>query len=140
MDAFRSAVAGVGILAAGVGYNLPDVLPEPAFMHIRELSYADGLVTFDRAVMPPGAVAGWVVQVHETVTGARVCLGSGSDDYEVDEPRRRVWTLDQFAGDEGCLDRLTPGTEYMMFATWSPMDGQRPVAEQLRFTPDALPD
>lgn len=140
MDAFRGAIAGVGIVAAGVGYNLPDVLPDPSFMHVRELSYSQGLVTFDRAVMPPGAVAGWVVQIHETVTGERVCLGSGSDDYEVDEARRKVMPLDAFTGDAGCRARLTPGTEYMMFATWSPMDGQRPVAEQLRFTPDAFPD
>lgn len=122
---------GVSLVA---GYNLPEVMGtalERDFLAVRELSYADGSVTFERAIVPPFADvrdgsysiwADWSVHVYP-MGGAAICNGTGSSEYSVAEPAVKTMALDRFVGQPGCLPHLSPG-EYRGVATWTPRDGR----------------
>jgi hypothetical protein len=116
-----------GVMLIGVNY----VMPEPAFISIRELSYTSGYVTLDRAIRPPNVIADFQVVIVDDETGTTVCHGSGVGEYESSEGRRWVWPLDFYVGEEGCLDRLDG--DYNMYTTWSPRDGRRPVQNVTKF-------
>lgn len=127
-----SFVGGItaGIMLLGVNY----VMPEPAFISIRELSYSGGYITLDRAIRPPDVIADFQVVVTSEETGITVCHGTGWAEFETDESRRKVFTLDDYVGDPGCLSRLDGS--YTIYTTWAPRDGRRPVQNITHFNTD----
>lgn len=125
-----SLVGGLtaGVILIGVNY----VMPEPAFISIRELSFSDGYVTLDRAIRPPDVIADYQVVVTSEETGLTVCHGTGWAEFETDESRRKVFALDDYVGDPGCLSRLDG--DYTIYTTWAPRDGRRPVQNIMHFS------
>ncbi len=117
-----------GIMLIGVNY----VMPEPAFMVVRELSYADGDIILDRAIRDPDVIADFVSAVVDEETGRTICDGGGYAEFETDESRRKKFALDDYVRDQGCLSRLSGS--YTLYTTWTPRDGRAPVTERLSFT------
>lgn len=120
-----------GLTAGAVLLAVNYVMPEPAFIVVRELSVTDGFVTLDRAIRKPDVIADFQVVVVSEETGATVCHGTGWAEFETDESRVKVFRLDDYVGDPGCEARLSGN--YTMYTTWSPRDGRAPVQHTTDF-------
>lgn len=114
------------ILLAGSAF-----LPERSFLQIRELSYSDGYVTFDRAISGGSTRAVWTAQVYNS-DGRPECSGGGVATYEPSEQRRQVFALDDWVGDPGCLSRLDLGG-HKALVTWTPLSEKRTVTADFAF-------
>lgn len=113
-------------LAAGSTF-----LPERSFIQIRELTYSDGIVTFDRAISGGKTRAVWTAQVFNS-DGDLECSGGGVSDYEPTENRRKLFPLDVWVGDPGCFDRLSPGG-HKSLVTWIPLSEKKTVSADFAF-------
>ena len=126
------------VIAAGLGLAMPlvfgaytQVIP---FMKVHRVVFADGQVTAVRTIRRDMR-ADWVVTIVGVAADDPACRtipdndgNVGWSDYKAKWNRQvRTMPLDQWVGDPGCLERLTPGV-YPMFVTWTPRDGTRPVS------------
>lgn len=120
-----------GLIGLAVGFSVVNaVVPPEQFIEFDKLSFADGTVQVTREVTGDNTVAGWSVYVFEGDDGDLVCEGAGTSNYTASEPTDRIMALDAFVGDQGCLERLKPGTVYTVQANWLPLDKRDPVLER----------
>lgn len=110
-------LAGIGVIAGGLVALTGVVIPKVPPIEVHVLEYEAGMVHQDRTVTTDAEFfhASWVAQIQDS-GGRVICTGEGSWPYSagtriVDIP------LDEWVGDEGCLDRLTAGP-YTPIASW----------------------
>ena len=125
------SLAAIATVSAVAGLSLiPD--PQKPFMDVHKMEYSDGQVFAERTVLSPVRIADWRVTVVANGVTAPSCqtvpgmdLHEGWSKYEPGT-RNSSMSLDEWVGDPGCFDRLTPGS-HTMFVTWTPRDDSPPV-------------
>lgn len=134
---------GGGAVMAGIALIVSSPLIERTpekFMDVQSIYYLDGNVHSTRIVNVPKMVADWRVTVVGDIPNAPFCQtthgrgpNKGWSIYVQEEPAEKVYSLDDWVwDDEGCIERLTPGS-YSMFMEWNPRDGTGTVTATLRF-------
>lgn len=117
--------------------------PEAEFMTVEEMRVVGDEMIVSRSIqggLDGETVADWVVTVVgadrreptcQTETGRN--LHEGWSVYDDGPSQDRVFPIDVWVGDVGCVARLRPGN-YSMFVTWTPRDGRKPVTARTTFT------
>ena len=141
-----------GAIIAGALYLLtePFSLSPSPFMTVHRMEYLQGTVHVERTIRVPQNTVGEEVIDRPIIADWRVTgVGEGANSptcqtvpgpkqhegwstYGVTERKQQSFLLDEWVGDPGCADRLTPG-DYTMFVTWTPRNGSDPVARVHRF-------
>lgn len=108
-----TVIAGLASLAASP--FLPSVPP----IQIHALMLRDGKVIQSRTVTADGEkfFAKWQAQIEDAETGAIVCEGSGSWNYDVGKMDVEM-TLERWVGQDDCTYESLPDGEYVPVATW----------------------
>lgn len=129
------AAAGLGGLGLLLHLGFQALLPERPFMVVSDLSVSGGVVTVERKVYFPGTVADWTASVFVGGADKPVCSGHGWNEYTPEEEFRQTHGLDEYVGDEGCMERLPKGTEARLYVFWKPRDDRDAVSAAVVFIP-----
>lgn len=115
------------------------VVPEFTFLRVHEMRVSGDQVIVTRTIRRE-VIADWRVTVVgltdespscQTVPGKKE--NEGWSHYKPKSKGEDVFSVDVWAWDIGCYERLTEG-EYRMFVTWTPRDGTPPVTKSTGFT------
>ena len=132
------ALFGGGMFAIGFA-AVSAFMPEEPFLTVHSIEMtADGIVTPIRTINHDPNIADWAVTVVGMGEGAPSCgTAPGPEEHQgwsryapgqIVDPM----PLDEWVGDPGCWDRLTPG-QYVEYTTWTPRDGTDPVTWRREF-------
>ena len=124
-----------------VAWLVASAVPPAPFIEVHSTEVVGDQVFVERTVNGPGrAIADWRVTVVNVETDQPYCqtfagqeLHEGWSVYTPVDRGLISMSLDDWVGDEGCYERLTPDVEYVMLVTWTPRDERDPVTDRRRF-------
>lgn len=122
-----TAALTAGSLAFGlISVATPNDEDRPP-VEITSVLYERGFIIYERTVSEETA-GYWrsiLLDPDPASTAPAICTGEGTALYSVAEDPRKVWHIDTFFDDPGCLSRLSPG-EYRVQTVVIPRSGKKP--------------
>jgi hypothetical protein len=135
-----AGIAAIGVAAQATLFGVGALIDEPKYMTVHKMTVLGPDVEVERTIHRK-AIADWRVTVVSALREGPSCQtvpGSNRDEgWSLYSPGHggAAMSLDLWAGDPGCFDRLDPG-DYHMFVTWTPRDGTPPVVARADFKKD----
>jgi len=82
------------------------------------------LVSFLGSINTPAVGASWGAKVEAIGVPLEICQGRGVADYQLNETRPALKSLEWWVGTELCEQRLQPGIRYRLITTWCNQQGE----------------